>query len=291
VGLVVSRLVVGAGEAAMMAAAVLWLLRLAGPARQGWALGHIGLANYAGLTVGPLLAATAGGAAHPGRIWLLAAGLPLLGAGLAAVAARRPAGSGSARAEHGPQTAAMPSFARLLRLTVRAGLGLLAVNVGYVAVLSFGPAAARHAGVGGLVVPLFGVGVIAARTLLATVPDRAGPRWTLVGAVAAAAGGLTLLALAPGVPLTVAGLVVLAVGQGLAVPALGVLALTRVPAPARGAAAGVFFAYFDAGVGLGAPLIGVAAHALDPAGSLLTAAAAVTTAPLALLRRPPTGKR
>src|SRR5438067_233996 len=33
--LVLSRLVVGAGEASMMAAAVLWLLRLAGPERRG----------------------------------------------------------------------------------------------------------------------------------------------------------------------------------------------------------------------------------------------------------------
>lgn len=50
--LILSRLAVGAGEAAMMAATVLWLLRLAGPARRGRAMGHIGLANYAGLTSG-----------------------------------------------------------------------------------------------------------------------------------------------------------------------------------------------------------------------------------------------
>ena len=53
--LILSRLVVGAGEASMMAAAVLWLLRLAGPERRGRAMGHIGLANYAGLTIGPPL--------------------------------------------------------------------------------------------------------------------------------------------------------------------------------------------------------------------------------------------
>ena len=41
-----SRLLVGAGEGLMMSAAVLWLLRLAGPGRRGRALGHIGLANY-----------------------------------------------------------------------------------------------------------------------------------------------------------------------------------------------------------------------------------------------------
>jgi MFS family permease len=58
--LLASRLAVGAAEGAMMSAAVAWLLRLAGPARQGLALGHIGVANYARLTAGPLLAAALG---------------------------------------------------------------------------------------------------------------------------------------------------------------------------------------------------------------------------------------
>src|SRR4051812_11164392 len=42
---VASRLAVGVGEGLMMSAAVLWLLRLAGPGRRGRALGHIGLSN------------------------------------------------------------------------------------------------------------------------------------------------------------------------------------------------------------------------------------------------------
>jgi len=122
--------------------------------------------------------------------------------------------------------------------------------------------------------------------VLAAVPDRAGPVRTLVGAVAAEAGGLVLVALAPGTPLTVAGLLVLSIGQGLAVPSLGLLALARVPAQARGAAAGAFFAWFDAGVGLGGPLVGLAARAADPAGALLAASAVVAAAaPVALPRR------
>jgi len=50
-----------------MAATVLWLLRLAGPERRGRAMGHVGLANYAGLTVGPLLAQALSGQEHPSR--------------------------------------------------------------------------------------------------------------------------------------------------------------------------------------------------------------------------------
>src|SRR5690349_5021288 len=58
--LLASRLGVGVGEGLMMSAAVFWLLHLAGPERRGRALGHIGLANYAGLTAGPLVAQVLG---------------------------------------------------------------------------------------------------------------------------------------------------------------------------------------------------------------------------------------
>jgi hypothetical protein len=78
----------------------------------------------------------------------------------------------------------------------------------------------------------------------------------------------------------------MALGQGLAVPSLGLLALASVPPSRHGRTAGAFFAYFDAGVGLGGPAAGVAARAADPTGALFAAAVAVlATAPIALLRR------
>jgi hypothetical protein len=71
---------------------------------------------------------------------------------------------------------------------------------------------------------------------------------------------------------------VLAAGQALAVPALGLLALARVPEARHGAAAGLFFAWFDAGVGLGGPTVGLLAGAAGPGGGLVGAAAAVACA-------------
>jgi hypothetical protein len=49
--LLLSRLAVGAGEGVMMSAAALWLLRLGGRERVGRSMGHVGLANYAGLVL------------------------------------------------------------------------------------------------------------------------------------------------------------------------------------------------------------------------------------------------
>jgi MFS family permease len=316
--LIVSRLVVGAGEAAMMAATVLWLLRLAGPARRGRAMGHIGLANYAGLTVGPPLSQALVGQSHPTRVWIAAAILPLLGAALAFVMARgkdeaargivldgdaeparveRAGGerrggeqnvggrSGGEQNGGGRRGGTAPSA---FRATFRPGLGLMLVNFGYVAILSFGAAAAteQKSGIAAFVIPVFGAGVIASRTIFAGIPDRLGPARTLSAAVTLEAAGLVGLAVATNPAAGLAALVVMAVGQGLAVPSLGLLALASVPPSRHGRTAGAFFAYFDAGVGLGGPAVGLAARAADPSGALFAAAGAVlATVPVALLTR------
>jgi MFS family permease len=288
--LILSRLLVGAGEASMMAAAVLWLLRLAGPERRGRAMGHIGLANYAGLTVGPPLSQLLSGDAHPSRVWIAAAILPLLAAGFAAAMAGTP----EARAEHAhahDEDEHEPDAGEQLsawRVTIRPGLGLMLVNFGYVALLSFGAAAATQqgSGIAKLVIPGFGIGVILSRTVLAGVPDRFGAARTLTVAVGLESAGLAGLAIASSPPLALAALLVMSLGQGLAVPSLGLLALASVPPSRHGRTAGAFFAYFDAGVGLGGPAVGVAARAADPTGALFAAAIAVlVTAPIALLRR------
>ncbi len=287
-----SRLVVGAGEGAMMAAAVLWLLRLAGPARRGRAMGHIGLANYAGLTAGSPLAALLG--FERAGVLIAAAALPLAGALLAARVARgsaagastaRAAGAGRTgedaaggeRGEAAPRSAGgeRGDAARggvpgrepvgVLRATLGPGISLTLVNVGYVAVLAFGSAT---------VIPVFAAGVILTRTVGGSIPDRLGGARTAFAASAVAAAGLTTVALGAPIP----GAAVLAIGQGLAVPSLGLLALARVSAQRHGAAAGMFFAFFDAGVGGGGPLVGTIGRVASPMAALLTSAAAVLAA-------------
>src|SRR5207249_3539822 len=134
----------------------------------------------------------------------------------------------------------------LVRTVVRPGIGLTLVNFGYVALLSFGTQAASERGVSGaaLVVPVFALTVIAARTAGARIPDQVGARNTLAAAAPAAGAGLVAAAYAPGTPATILAVTLLAAGQALAVPALGMLALARVPAARQGAAAGLFFAFF-----------------------------------------------
>src|SRR3954463_3220117 len=119
----------------------------------------------------------------------------------------------------------------LVALTLRPGLGLLLVNVGYVALLSFRTRAAQShgGGSGGAFIPLFAGTVIVMRTAGAGIPDRFGAAATLWVAAPVAAVGLATAGTSHATALAVAGVVVLAAGQALAVPALGLLALRRVP--------------------------------------------------------------
>ncbi|WP_027005605.1 MFS transporter [Conexibacter woesei] len=260
-----SRLIVGAGEGAMMAATALWLLRLSGPEHRGRALGHIGLANYTGLALGPLLASALGTSDH--AVFLAALVLPLLGAAATLpVPAAPPAEPADAR-----PAGAAPRGPSILRATLRPGIGLMLVNIGYVAVIAFGADAGHSA----VVVPLFAVVVVGVRLAGAGLPDRFGATNALRACVLAEGIGLIVLAVSGSAPVALAATALLAAGQALAVPALGVLALKRVDPTRHGAAAGLFFSWFDAGVGLGGPAVGLAARAVSPAAAIALSGAAV----------------
>jgi predicted MFS family arabinose efflux permease len=60
-------------------------------------------------------------------------------------------------------------------------------------------------------------------------------------------------------------------------PSLSLIVVDRVPVNRRGAALGTFTAFFDAGVGLGAPLAGLAAALSDYQGAFFFAACAAAT--------------
>src|SRR3954470_11527192 len=141
--LVAARLVVGAGGGAMMGAAVAWLLRLSRPDRRGRALGHIGLANYLGLTLGPLL-----GEVLPrgDALWLAAAAAPALAAAAALLLRALP-----------PTESGGPRPPLIAREALRPGAGLALTNVGYAAVISFAglALASRHLGVGAHIVAVY----------------------------------------------------------------------------------------------------------------------------------------
>jgi hypothetical protein len=237
------------------------------------------LANYLGLTVGPLLVEALRAQHHANRVWLLAIVLPLIGA-TAALVVRSAAPAPTVERHEQASVWAM------IRRTGRPGGGLLLVNIGYVAVLSFGAAVvARHGlAIGALIVPVFGAGVTVSRVGMGSFPDRFGAAVVLGVAALVEAAGLVWFAMSATEALSVVALVVLSVGQGLAVPALGVLALGSVQPEQHGAAAGAFFAWFDGGVGLGGPLVGAIARVSSPETAIIVAGCAVAAVVPVVLR-------
>ncbi|MGB7686456.1 MAG: MFS transporter, partial [Solirubrobacterales bacterium] len=87
------------------------------------------------------------------------------------------------------------------------------------------------------------------------------------------AAGLATLALAGSLAVAIAGALAMGAAFSLLYPSLSLIVVSRISEARRGAALGTFTAFFDAGVGLGAPLAGVAAALTDYEGSFLLAAA------------------
>ena len=260
-------------EGAVMAASVLWLLRLAGARAPRPRVGHIGLPTTPG--------------SPPARCWPTR-WAPIRTHVFAArrrapadAPPRRPRCRPSPRSPTGAASTTRSTRRGLpLRATLRPGLGLALVNVGYVAVIAFGATVAARTAPRppGRSCPSSRSTVIGARLLAASVPDRVGAasdaarvrrgggaRPGGAGARARLGGGARRDRRARRRP-------------GARRPRARPPGARSASSPPRhGAAAGLFFSWFDAGVGLGGPLVGVLARALSPAAAVALAGGAVIT--------------
>jgi MFS family permease len=276
--LVGARLAVGAGEGAVYTAGVTWAVDLVPPARRGAALGMFGLAVWGGLSLGPVAGELLHSSMGYGSVWALTAGLPLLGA-LIAVALPEPVFAGATRRPPGP-LALLPSAAR------RPGIALALANVGYAGLAGFVVLDLRAQGVAGgaSVFTVFAVSVFASRLIFKGLPDRLGARTTATAAALIEAAGLLIIGLAHTLPASLAGALVVGGGFAMLFPSLALMVVSEVGEDRRGSAMGAFTAFFDIGVGLGAPVAGlIASLAGYPAVFLMAAGAAVGAAALAAL--------
>jgi MFS family permease len=243
--------------------------------RRGRVLGLYGLAVWGGLSVGPLtgeLLLVAGGYT---AVWLFAAAVPMLGA---LIASRVPDPYVPHHAESHPLIA--PE-------AVGPGLAVALAAVGYAAVASFVILHLEDRGIGHgeLVFGAFAAMIVVARLIAGDLPDRVGAAPVAVVAALAEAAGLLTIALAESLPVALIGGCAMGAAFSLVNPSLMLIALGRVTPAARGAAMGTYTAFFDAGVGLGAPLAGAAAALTDYEGAFVFAAViAVASAVLSLTR-------
>jgi MFS family permease len=280
-GLIAARLVLGVGEGALYTAGSTWIVDMAPPERRGRILGLYGLAVWGGLSVGPLLGELLLNASGYEAVWIFAAALPLLGA---AVATRVPDDF-----EPLPHAEPHPLIAPE---AVRPGFSVALASVGYATLAAFIVLLLEDRGVGhgATVFGAFAAMIVIARLIAGNLPDRYGAAPVAVGATVVEAIGLVLIALSHSLPLALLGGMAMGGGFSLLNPSLMLIAVGRVSQAARGAAMGTYTAFFDAGVGIGAPLAGAAAALTDYEGAFLLAAAVALLSALLTLttlhRRP-----
>lgn len=265
-GLVLARLVLGAGEGSVFTAGSAWVVDLAPPGRRGRVIGLYGLAVWSALSVGPLLGELLLHSSGYSAVWIFAGVLPALGA---AIATRVPDPFEPApgiEEEHHPLIA---------REAVRPGIALALGSTGYAAIAAFVVLhlEGRGVGHGATVFGAFATMIVITRLLGGDLPDRIGPARVATAAAVIEAIGLTTIAFAHSLAVALAGALAMGAAFSLLYPSLSLIVVGRVSDRRRGAALGTFTAFFDAGVGLGAPLAGVTSALTSYEGAFLVSAA------------------
>jgi MFS family permease len=284
-GLIAARLVLGAGEGTVFTAGSAWIVDLAPPDRRGRVIGLYGLSVWAGLSIGPLLGELILHASSYTAVWLFAGLAPLAGALLAFRLPDPFRPAVAAEHEHHPLIA---------REAMRPGIALALASIGYAAVAAFVVLHldARDVGHGATVFGAFATMVVLTRLVGGDLPDRVGPARVATAAALVEAVGLATIAVAQSLPVALAGALAMGAAFSLLYPSLSLIVVSRVPETRRGAALGTFTAFFDAGVGLGAPLAGAAAALAGYEGAFLVAAAfGLVSAATIALAISPAGRR
>jgi MFS family permease len=227
-------------------------------------LGLYGLAVWGGLSVGPLAGELLLDAGGYRAVWIFAAAMPLLGALIAS----------RVKDPFVPLTHAEP-HPLIAPEAVRPGLAIALASVGYAAVAAFVVLHLEDRGVdhGVIVFGAFAAMIVLTRLVAGDLPDRVGALKVAIVATLVEAAGLLTIGFAHSLPVALIGGCAMGAAFSLLNPSLMLIALGRVGESARGAAMGTYTAFFDAGVGFGAPLAGLAAALTDYEGAFVLAAA------------------
>ncbi|MGC5663751.1 MFS transporter [Micromonospora sp. WMMD723] len=278
--LVAVRLLLGAGEAALFTAGAVWTVALAPHHRRGQLIGLYGVSMWGGISAGTFLGATLQQVSFT-AVWVLSAAAPLLAAGLVAVVPTpprtAPTGGGGGL---------------LLRPALLPGVALTLGAAGYAGLAAFVVLHldARDIGHGVVVLSCFSAVYAGTRLVIGHLPDRLGPRRVAAWCGVGEAVGLAVVAVAPNLPVAVAGSVVMGVGFSLLHPSLALMVMDRTDPARQGAAIGAYTSFWDLGLAVWGPVTGLVAAGFGyPAVFVVGAACALVAAALAVrIGRPTT---
>ncbi len=199
-------------------------------------------------------------------VWLFAGAVPLLGA---VIATRLPDPFQPVphpEEEHHPL---------IEREAVRPGIALALASIGYATIAAFVVLHldARGVGHGATVFGAFATMVVLTRLVGGDLPDRVGAARVAIVAASVEAIGLATLGLAQSLTVALVGALAMGAAFSLLYPSLSLIVVSRVSETRRGAALGTFTAFFDAGIGIGAPIAGLVAAVISYEGAFLVSAA------------------
>ncbi|WP_433580151.1 MFS transporter [Nocardia brasiliensis] len=274
-GLIVVRLLLGIGEAALFTAGAVWTVTLAPHNRRGQIIGLYGIAMWGGISLGTALGAVL---RHFGidAVWAFCAAVPLLGAVLISIVAPQ------------PHVAATSGRGLLLRPAVLPGLGLALGAAGYVGLAAFVISGLQERGIdaGVVVLSTFSAVYAGTRLFIGHLPDQLGPRRVASWCGAGEAAGLLIIAWAPNLPVAVLGAVVMGIGFSLLHPSLALMVMNNTENTKQGAAIGAYTSFWDLGLFVWGPATGAVATGFGyPAVFVVGAACALAASVLALTIR------
>lgn len=248
-GLMVSRLVLGAGEGTVFTAGSAWVVDMAPERRRGRMIGFYGLAIWTGLALGPPVGELLLRIGGYELVWAFAVASPALAAFVASRLPEAVTPTGDSRGPLISREAAGPGATFSLGVW-----GFAAVSAFIVLALD-----QRGIGHGAEVFSVFAATVVATRIVGGHLPDRIGAAHCALGAALVESVGLLLLGLAQSLPVAILGAIGMGAAFSLLFPALSLLAVNRVVPERRGAAMGTFTASFDLGMLVGSAAVGSAA--------------------------------
>jgi MFS family permease len=275
--IIAGRVAAGFGESQFVTGCLAWSIASVGPQRAGLSMAWTGIAMFAALAIGAPISMALYRAYGLQAAMIACVLAPLVAAAIALRTTLYTSPSGRR----------LP-FYRVIGQIWREGLSLMLQGVGLSGLTAFASLyfAARSWVHAGLVMTAFGIGFIAVRAVLASLPDKIGGYRVALWSLIVEALGQALLWAAPDELLALGGALVTGLGCALVFPALGVEALKRVLPANRGSAMGAFVAFLDIAYGFAGPAAGFIAGLFGYASVyLLGAASAVLGAALVVISR------
>lgn len=277
--LLVARLVMGAGEAALFSAALPWVLSGARTSERGKLAGWFGLSMWGGLAVGPVLAGAVSGPIR--LVWWMVIGLCVVSVGLVFTTRQDPSqvvslGRIGGVRELVPVGVPLPG----------AILGLAAYCYGTVAALLVLRLRADHLGTDGFALSVFAGAFLLLRFAGSPLVDRYGGRMVAVSTIAVEVVALVVIARAGTPVAALVGTAFAGFGMALIYPACVSMTLDRVRGLRPGVSMGVMTSFWDLGVLAAGPLGGLIAERAGFPAAFLVAAGAGVACVVVLLRMP-----